>query len=337
VNTALLGRLLFRAGLSWPGAAFAMVVFALPVANLETLGWSVQWSAILALAFLLWGLLWHETHATRHAGWSWPGHAPLVLFATASAVCFSRGVLTGGVLAAALLLPLLTRRAEARWRVRAALWCLAPALLVTVIITQFGGGNPQRMAGHWGDALQFALTFLLLNPGHLLLGEPALGSAPSLAIGALKLAVLAAGFALARGGTRRLLVLLFIFDVGNALILGIGRHHTGLIAATGSRYCYGSLAATLPFVAVLVSWAFERLQKLEPARRVAATALLAVVAILLLRGWPRELPAFTGWRGVEMRQLMLVPYTTDPAATVPALDFMHLERAKALQRAYNLH
>lgn len=336
LNTALLGRLLFRAGLTWPAVVFAMTVFALPVANLETLGWSVQWSAILALTFLLGGLLWHETHAVRHAAWSWHGHAPLVLFATASALCFSRGVLTGGVLAAAMLLPLLSDRTGMGWRMRAALSCLVPALLVTTIITQFGGGNPQRMAGHWDDALQFALTFLLLNPGHLLLGEPALGSVPSLAIGALKIAVLIAGFALARG-TRRLLALLFLFDVGNALILGIGRHHTGLIAATGSRYCYGSLAATLPFAAVVVSWVFERMIIPSRPRRVAAAVLLVLVAGLLLRGWPRQLPAFTGWRGVEMRQLMQGPYITDPAATVPALDFMHLERAKALQRAYRLH
>lgn len=337
VNTALLGRLLFRAGLSWPGVAFALTLFALPVANLETLGWSVQWSAILALTFLLWGLLWHETHAVRHPAWSWHGHGPLVLFATASALCFSRGVLTGGVLAAAVLLPLWFNRSDAGWRLRAALACLTPALLVAVIITQFGGGNPQRMAGHWDDALQFALTFLLLNPGHLLLGEPALGSAPSLVIGALKVAVLIAGFTLARGGLRRLLLLLFIFDVGNAFILGIGRHHTGLIAATGSRYCYGSLAATLPFTGVVVSWLFERFLKPGRARQCAAAALLIVVAGLLLRGWPRQLPSFTGWRGVGMRQLMQAPYTTDPAATVPALDFMHLERAKALQRAYRLH
>jgi hypothetical protein len=337
LNTALLGRLLFRAGLTWPGVAFAMTVFALPVANLETLGWSVQWSAILALTFFLGGLLWHETHAVRHAAWNWHGHAPLVLFATASALCFSRGVLTGGVLAAAMLLPLLSDRTGMGWRMRAALTCLVPALLVAVIITQFGGGNSQRMAGHWDDALHFALTFLLLNPGHLLFGEPALGSAPSLAIGALKIAVLIAGFALARGGTRRLLLLLFLFDVGNALILGIGRHHTGLIAATGSRYCYGSLAATLPFAAVVVTWAFDRIMKPGRLRPIAAAALLLLVAGLLLWGWPRQLPAFTGWRGVEMRQLMQRPYITDPAATVPALDFMHLERAKALQRAYRLH
>jgi hypothetical protein len=337
LNTALLGRLLFRAGLTWPGVAFALVCFALPVANLETLGWSVQWSAILALAFLLGGLLWHETHATRQGGWSRSAHAPLVFFAGASALCFSRGVLTGGVLAAALLLPLLSRRAEAGWRTRAAWWCLAPAVFVAVIIALSGEGNPQHMAGHWGAAGRFALTFLLLNPGYQLLGEPGLGSAAALTLGGLKVAVLAAGFWLAPGRVRRLLVVLFLFDAGNALILGIGRHHTGLLAAVGSRYCYGSLAATLPFAAVLVSWGAERLLRVGWPRLLVMTTALLLLAGALLRGWPQQLPAFTGWRGTEMRQLMQAPYTTDPAATVPALDFMHVERAKALQRAFHLH
>ena len=337
LNTALLGRLLFRAGLTWPGVALALVCFALPVANLETLGWSVQWSAILALTFLLLGLLWHETHAARYAGWSWPAHAPLVLCSAASALCFSRGVLTGGVLAAALLLPLLSRRAEAGWRLRAAVWCLAPAVLVAAIIALSGEGNPSHLAGHWGAALRFALTFLLLNPGYQLLGEPALGPAATLALGGLKLAVLAAGFRLAPGRMRRLLVLLFLFDIGNALILGIGRHHTGLLAAVGSRYCYGSLAATLPFAAVLVSWSAERLLRAGRPRLLAMAAALLLLAGALLRGWPQQLPAFTDWRGTGIRQLMQAPYTTDPAATLPALDFMHVERAKALQRAFHLH
>lgn len=34
---------------------------------------------------------------------------------------------------------------------------------------------------------------------------------------------------------------------------------------------------------------------------------------------------------------MQAPHTNDPKATVPALDYMHIERAKALQRAYDLH
>jgi hypothetical protein len=38
-----------------------------------------------------------------------------------------------------------------------------------------------------------------------------------------------------------------------------------------------------------------------------------------------------------MRRTMQAPYTTAPDATVPALGFMHIERAKALQRAFNLH
>ena len=52
---------------------------------------------------------------------------------------------------------------------------------------------------------------------------------------------------------------------------------------------------------------------------------------------PDVLAPFVAWRGTAMRQHMQAPYTTDPAATVPALDLMHIERAKALQRTYTLH
>jgi hypothetical protein len=49
------------------------------------------------------------------------------------------------------------------------------------------------------------------------------------------------------------------------------------------------------------------------------------------------LAGFAGWRGTELRQLIAAPATPDPAARVPALEFMHIERAKALQRTYQLH
>jgi hypothetical protein len=137
---------------------------------------------------------------------------------------------------------------------------------------------------------------------------------------------------------RRLLVVLFFFDAGNALILGIGRHHTGPLAAVGSRYCYGSLAATLPFAAVLVSWGAERLLRAGRPRLLVVTAALLLLAgtLCCAAGRSNSRPSRAG-AAPSMRQLLQAPYTTDPAATVPALDFMHVERAKALQRAFHLH
>jgi hypothetical protein len=197
LNTALLGRLLFRAGLTWPGVALALVCFALPVANLETLGWSVQWSAILALAFLLaWSAVARDPRLTPR--WlELAGARALVLCAAASALCFSRGVLTGGVLAAALLLPLLSRRAEAGWRTRAA--CLVPRAGRACGRHHRAFRRRQPPAHGWPLVRRAALRTDLpaAEPGVSAARGAGLGSAATLTLGGLKLAALAAGFRLA--------------------------------------------------------------------------------------------------------------------------------------------
>jgi hypothetical protein len=339
LNVVLIGRLLLRAGFPWIATIFTQLVLALTPANLETLGWSVQWSAVLAVTFLLLGLLWHEKYSAHTGAWSWRAHFPLFLLAAASASCFSRGVLTGGVLAFALLAPGGSARDGPSWRRRlpAALLCLLPALAVAAVILLFADGNQRSISGHWGEVLQFSLAYLLLNPGHLLLGEPPPGSAFSLLLGALKLVVITLGLAAGRGRVRALLVLLLVYDLGNAGLLGVGRYHTGLLAAFNPRYYYSSLLAFLPFAGLLLARVMERFMPAEKPRRLAAGVLLAGLAWLCLRGWPGSLAPFVAWRGTEMRRLMQAPYTSAPDATVPALGFMHIERAKALQRAFNLH
>jgi hypothetical protein len=150
----------------------------------------------------------------------------------------------------------------------------------------------------------------------------------SLLLGALKLVVIILGLAGARGRVRALLVLLLVYDLGNAVLLGVGRYHTGLVEALSSRYYYSSLLAILPFAGLLLARVLERCLPRERPRRLAASLLLASLAYLT---------EFVALRGTEMRRTMQAPYTTAPDATVPALGFMHIERAKALQRAFNLH
>jgi hypothetical protein len=338
-NTLVLGRLLLRAGFPWIAALFVQLVFALAPGNIEALGWSVQWSATLATLFLLLGLLWLENRAAVGRAWSWRVHVPLALFAAASACCFARGVLTGGVLAVAVLLPVLLVhdwRSSLR-RLPAALVCLLPAVAVAVAILTVPQGNQRALGGHFLEIARFASTFLFLGPWHQLLGIQGITPASALLVAALKIALVAGGLAVAHGRARVLLVALLVFDVGNAVMLGIGRYHTGAGTALGSRYLYSSLIAALPFAGLLLARFAARVVPHALPRRIAATALLALLSWHLLGGWPEALAPFVAWRGTEMRQLMQAPYTDDPKATVPALDFMHIERAKALQRAYDLH
>lgn len=338
-NTVLLGRILARAG--FPGLAVlgTQLVFALTPANIETLGWSVQWSAVLATTFLLAGLAFLQRCAAEPRGFSWSLHVALPLCACASACSFSRGVLTGPVLALGLLLPLAGDLRARAWlaRLPGVLLCLLPAVAVTLVIMGQSSGNHRAMAGHWGDAAEFGLSYFLFNPGHYLLGGTSLHPAALLVLAAGKLAILAAALHRSRGNVRLLLLLLLAFDLGNAVLVGIGRYHTGFLAALSSRYQYSSLVATLPFAMLVLDQVVNRMVPVTRIRLWAATASLVVLAALCLRGWPGSLKEFTGWRGTELRQLLAAPATTDPAARVPTLDFMHVERAKALQRAYNLH
>jgi len=337
-NTAVLGMLLSRAGFSRLAMLATLVLFALPPANLETLGWSVQWSAILATTFLLLGLFVWQRAALTRASIGWRTSLLLASLAAASACSFSRGVLTGPILALAMLLPFV---APGRWKILVAhlpgsLLCLLPAMAVALVIGQSSSGNHQNMSGQWGAALEFGLGYFLFNPVYHLLGEPILHPVTLLAFAVAKVAVIFTGLWFTRGSVRLLLLVLLAFDLGNAVLLGIGRHHTEFGGLLSSRYQYSSLLTTLPFLAALLDAFVARL----PFRRVPAWGLGIVILLfagLMLRGWPSALAEFTSWRGASLRQLMAEPPTTDPDVLVPSLDFMHIERAKALQRAYNLH
>lgn len=336
LNTAILGRLLTRAGFSRLAILTVLTLFALTPANIETLGWSVQWSAVLATTFLLLGLAtWQRASAT---GLTWRTHLLLALLAAASACSFSRGVLTGPVLALAVMTSVLGSKNVRDWltALPGAVFCGLPALLVALVISHSSSGNHQHMSGHWGAAIEFGLGYFLFNPAHVLLGEPSFHPIALVALAAAKIALLFAGLWLARGSVRTLLLLLLAYDLGNAVLLGIGRYHTGFFASMSSRYQYSALLATLPFFAVVLDALFLPL----PVRRFHAALTAVVVAGLILfclRGWPSALADFTGWRGTDMRRLMVAPPTNAPDAKVPTLDFMHIERAKALQRAYHLH
>lgn len=339
LNTALFGRLLSCAGFPWLAVLAAQVFFGLAPANLETLGWSVQWSAVLATSFLLLALLWHGSRPAPGGGWNLHIHGPLLLLIAASACSFSRGVLTGPVLALAVLWPLVAGPSAAAWRrhLPVALLCLLPAVAVALVIMLSSSGNHRDMTGHWTGAVEFGLGFFLLNPGYLIIGSTELGPARMVLLAAAKLALAVWALRSATGRVRAVLGLLLAYDLGNAVLLGIGRYHTGFIGALSSRYYYSSLLATLPFLGLFLAHVVDRLVPRPALRPLAAGLLVAGLTWHCLRGWPAELAGFTGWRGTVMRQLIQAPATTDQDAMVPTLDFMHVERAKALTRAYNLH
>lgn len=325
LNVALLGRLMRTCGLSWVAVFLAQAVFGLAVVNFETLGWSVQWSAILSVTGMLASLdaLFRSDRTAAPLAW-----------ATASALSFSRGVLTGPLAALGRFL-LGTGEAPAV-RLRRAAPYLVPAVVVGALISLLAAGNHKHLAGHVGEAMVYGLWYFGLNPVHRLFAVESWGWRTTVLLGILKVLVIAWSLREARGKARILFVLLLAFDLSNAVLLGIGRYHTGILTTVASRYQYASLLAMMPIAGF---WADELSRRGLPAttiRQALWTAVLLLLAVHLVRAWPGELEGFTVWRGTDSRRILFVEASPDPHG-VPGIPFLPMARAKELIAKYHLH
>jgi hypothetical protein len=325
LNVALLGRLLRTCGLSWIAVLGAQVVFGLSVVNYETLGWSVQWSAILSVTFLLAAL----DSLFRAAGPARP-----FAFATASALSFSRGVLTGPLVAVARFL---IGTGESRLvRIRRAVPFLIPAVVVGALITLLSTGNHKHMAGHVGEAAIYGLWYFCLNPTHQVFAVESWGWRTTGLLGLLKILVLAWSVREAKGSARVLFIVLVVFDLGNAVLLGIGRYHTGILTTVSSRYQYASLLVVMPIGGFCADAIVRRYLPATMIRKALWTVALAIAAVHLVRAWPTELDYFTTLRGSESRRILFVVPAPDPHG-VPGIPFLPMDRAKVLIAKYHLH
>ena len=329
LNTVLLGRVMRACGLSWAAVFFAQVVFGLAPATIETLAWSVQLSSMLSVTFLLLALdgFYREPFSRAPIAW-----------AAASALSFARGLLTGPVLAWASLWAAATGPTlrPSRWLGFACAYA-APSLVIAMVMASGApGGNQGHMAGHWGQAAMFGACYYGLNPGYLLLGFESWGPRTALVLGMLKVAVVAWALMRSRGVTRALFSMLLAFDLGSAVLLGIGRYQTGLLAAVSSRYQYASLVAVLPAAGFLFARLLERLPVPRAARRLAAVAVLAAAAFALCRQWSADLDVFSASRGTENRRLLVSDPDPGPFA-VQGYPGLPTRRAKDLIDRYHLH
>jgi hypothetical protein len=126
------------------------------------------------------------------------------------------------------------------------------------------------------------------------------------------------------------------FDLGNAVLLGVGRYHTGILTAVSSRYQYASLAAVLPAAALALDQLRLGLRIPTGLRRpLLATGGLALAGGLIVC-WPIEVDHFTRWRGIDSRRILFEDPNPDPHG-VPGIPFMPMDRAKELIAKYHLH
>jgi hypothetical protein len=321
LNVWLLGRLMRACELPWAAVFFAQAAFGLTSGNIETLAWSVQGSAVLSVTFMLLALLGFLNAPARPASYAW---------SAASALSFSRGVLTGPVLACASLCA-----GDARRLVRAACY-LVPSVIVALLILGLATGNQQHMGGHWADAAAFGSWCYCLNPLYLLLGFESWGWRTFIVLGLLKISLVAWSLARSGGRLRLLFAMLVALDLGNAVLLGIGRYHTGLASVVSSRYQYAALICLAPLGGYWFSRLCERVRRPALVRYALAPVLLIIFAAALCRQWSGALEPFTAQRGSESRRILFAEAA--PAAdSVPGIPGLPMDRAKALITKYHLH
>jgi hypothetical protein len=307
----LFGWLLARFCLAPAAILFALLTFGLSWTNLETLGWSMQWCSQLAIVLFL--AAWHFL-----LGNSRPIYRGMACFLclTASALCSTRGIISGLVLAIFVL-----TRNRGRERLRLFILCLLPTVISAAVMWLF----VPRHSVSPGAAFIYASEYLILNP--LLRPLPFLrdyfGAIALPICGVLKTALFVWAFRKARPAVRPLLWTLIALDLIVAVSLGYGRWATGVATTTSSRYQYIPLLCFGPMAGILIMQLKSRVR----------IALMLLCSWGVAHPWKRHAEQWATGRGTVLRAAIAEDGLTehfDPSAVSAG-------RARSLARIYNLH
>lgn len=308
-NTALLWFLVRTCG----GSRFASTISALTLGasatTLESLGWSVQWSAVMATTFTLIAFVVYPKDGSSTG---------LKLYFSSllgAAFSFSRGILASVVGA---IFPLLWR-GPFRWWIISGL-SLVPAVIAVLFISSGATGNHRAILS--GDLAllskmaEFSLYSVSLNPIYHLLRLEEINWNTIAAVGSLKILIIGLGFLAAKrvsANLVKLLFALFLFDLLNCTILGIGRHHTGVQFSVSSRYQYEYLVTLSPFIGLLADAATRWIRNLN--FKSSAQCIAAALWIFWIASpWGGEIKEWSRSRGKDGRALLLKQRISDPNA-----------------------
>ena len=309
------GYLLLRMETPPLAASFAVLMFGLTWTNQETLMWSMQWSAQLALLFFFaaWWLLILILETPAPAS----GLTCLyTLSVLASGLCSSRNMTGGAVLAVFILLSGTSRR---HW-----LLCglsLLPGALLACAMWLFVPYHQATVL----SAASFGIYYFLLNPLYLLLSFPgrAVDVRALVIFGTAKILITAWALAHSRGALRRMLWTFLVFELITAASLGYARSYTGLPSTVSSRYQYLSLLCFAP--AAGIAWASLRKQ--------AQVLVLLISLGLIAYPWRTHLPFWAKLRGSDVRQEL--QQKSDDERFDPSS--LTAGRARDLVHQYHLH
>ena len=335
VCAGLLCRWMLRCGGSAIASVGLCLVFGVATTSIEVLGWTVQLITIQGMLFFLLAAELHESRQAR-GDWSIESMALLLLWIVGSTFSFVRGPLTGATLAVTtIVFASPTRSRGSQFAVAAT--CFVPALVAVAIELNYAPGNHQHLGaiGLRAPAM-YGASYFLLNPFYKFATDTLWTMRGLMAWGALKLTLLVSGWCIATARQRRMLLPLFLFDFGNAILMGLGRYNEPLYTATSSRYQYISLLCTVPFIAVLLDASLARLSSLRWRRAAAAVAVVAL-ATVAARRWPAEMRGWANARGTATRVVLFATPNPPVEGAIPGIPFLRTSRAKELVQQYHLH
>ncbi len=345
LNCFLLGRLLLKGGVSLIGVAFSILTFGLAWSNIETLGWTVQWSAILSITFFLlgWDLVQGEQYRNNKTSLKfYITYFLLLLFSTLS---FARGVLSCAVLSIySFLLGATHSDAYPEKRRKYFFFAglsLIPAIAVTVIIFLIAGGNHRQIGGINFETIfkmiGYAIHVFLLNPFFHLFSFEGPPTDSILFLGTVKVFIVILSFVFAKDKSLRILILGFLlFDLGNAALLGLGRYHEGLNAAVSWRYQYVSLIGFLPSCAIVINQLFEWVFKSPKIKTIAAILSLVLWLNLIVTPWQSHIEHWHFWRGRDGRKALLKD-NPNFRNWIGLPSIVPFDEGKETVRRFNLH
>jgi hypothetical protein len=340
VNIWILGRLLLKWNMPRVGVFITLTFFGLSLTNIETLGWSVSWASIMATTFLLVVIdrmhVFKEQKQAPHLR-----DSTLILICVAlSALCFSRGVLTGLVLGVTLLLPYFWNSSIVT-RAILAIASIAISVAVVITILLISSGNHAKLdftdfSVLW-NIFRWAIYFFSLNPVARLINLGTSSECVIFILLLIKSAIYLCAFLVTPTRTRPLIAYLIIFDIANALLVGIGRYHTGFDAAICSRYQYQPLICFFPCVMILINkYIMKFSQSFKKYAQILLYAVAFVLAFIMISTWSSTLHQWSYWRGVSTVRILESDNPPEVGA-IPGIPFLKTEQARRLVKTYNLH
>ena len=307
VNATLIFALLRKYKIDIEASFLSALTFGLTWSVYESLGWSVQWSAVLATMFFILSLLFLPK---KFENTSYINFLPTLLAILCSVLSFSRGVLTGLTCSSFIFL-LGNCKDNILRKIILSVLFMAPAVAAAIIISSNSTGNHHLLNNLTKDIFLSMLTFgfyaFSLNPIAMLFhfSEP-----PSYIwlFFLTKILVIATAFYFAKKNNSeivKLLISFLIFDLANSTLMGIGRYHTGNKYAMSSRYQYEFLVSFLPFLAVVLNEISLRIKTPYIFKAVTVAWL-----IWIFLPWSSTAKEWSGWRGRDGR----AAFTQDVAA-----------------------